>query len=272
MFVCPVPKISQVMMKWQRQTSHLGRFTLLQNGRRATQLGRFTLWHNGGRAKCSFVRCRKYHKSWWDGAAKLHISVDLLCCTTAAELHNSVDLLWGTTAAELHNSVDLLCGTTAAGLHNSVDSLCGTTAAELNNPVSLMRAPGVAHIFQRQWRAILKYEGLMIRSKTLLKLLNALEDNSTNTERVKVRQNVSNRLKVRQMCVDDKCNLEKTSLINCTGHPIITERPKQIRGCVLVPRTQSISVEIPSCRLYYMQHYVNVKNISYKFTSLNFAK
>ena len=50
--------------------------------------------------------------------------------------------------ATLHNSVDLLCGTTAAGLHNSVDSLCGTTTAELNNPVSLMRAPGVAHIFQ----------------------------------------------------------------------------------------------------------------------------
>ena len=64
--------------------------------------------------KCSFVRCRKYHKSWWNGAAELHISVDLLCGTTAAELHNSVDLLCGTTAAELHNSVDLLCGTTAA--------------------------------------------------------------------------------------------------------------------------------------------------------------
>ena len=49
MFVCPVPKISQVMM---------------------------------------------------NGAAELHISVDLLCGTTSAELHNSVDLLCGTTAAE----------------------------------------------------------------------------------------------------------------------------------------------------------------------------
>ena len=47
MFVCPVPKISQVMMKWRRRASHLGRFTLWHNGRRATQLGRFTLWHNG---------------------------------------------------------------------------------------------------------------------------------------------------------------------------------------------------------------------------------
>ena len=51
--------------------------------------------------KCSFVWCRKYHKSWSNGAAELHISVDLLSGTTAAGLHNSVDLLCGTTAAEL---------------------------------------------------------------------------------------------------------------------------------------------------------------------------
>ena len=42
-----MPKISQVMMKWCRRASHLGRFTLWNNGRRATQVGRFTLWHNG---------------------------------------------------------------------------------------------------------------------------------------------------------------------------------------------------------------------------------
>ena len=83
--------------------------------------------------KCSFVWCRKYHKSWSNGAAELHISVDLLCGTTAAELHNSVDLRCDTTAAELHNSVNLLCGlTTATELHNSVDLLCDTKAAELN--------------------------------------------------------------------------------------------------------------------------------------------
>ena len=39
--------------------------------------------------KCSFVRCRKYHKSWSNGAAELHITLDLLCGTTAAELHNN---------------------------------------------------------------------------------------------------------------------------------------------------------------------------------------
>ena len=32
-----------------------------------------------------FVRCRKYHKSWWNGAAEFQISVDLLCGTTAVE-------------------------------------------------------------------------------------------------------------------------------------------------------------------------------------------
>ena len=38
------------------------------------------------------------------------------------------------------------------------------------------------------------------------------------------------------MCVDDECNLEKTSVINCTGHPIMHRTPNTIiRGCVLVP-------------------------------------
>ena len=39
MFVCPVPKISQVMMKWRRRASHRGRFTLWHNSRRAKQPG-----------------------------------------------------------------------------------------------------------------------------------------------------------------------------------------------------------------------------------------
>ena len=33
-----MPKISQVMIKWRRRASHLGRLTLWHNGRRATQL------------------------------------------------------------------------------------------------------------------------------------------------------------------------------------------------------------------------------------------
>ena len=40
-------------MRWRRQASHLGRFTLWCNRRQATQLGRFSLWHNGRRAKQS---------------------------------------------------------------------------------------------------------------------------------------------------------------------------------------------------------------------------
>ena len=44
------------------------------------------------------------------------------------------------------------------------------------------------------------------------------------SQHVKVRQNVSNRLKARQMCVDTNAISEKNSLINCTGHPIIMHR------------------------------------------------
>ena len=64
MFVCPVPKVSQVMIQWRRRAIH-----------------------NSVDLLCGTT------------AAELHNSVDLLCGTTAAELHNSVDLLCGTTAA-----------------------------------------------------------------------------------------------------------------------------------------------------------------------------
>ena len=86
---------------------------------------------NNIQLKCSFVQCRKYHKSWWNGAAELHISVDLLCGTTDAELHNS-----------------------------PVNLLCGTTDAELNNPVWCMHQE--SHAFSKE-----KYEGL-IQSKISL--------------------------------------------------------------------------------------------------------
>ena len=64
MFVCPVPKISRVMMKWCRRASHLGRFTLWNNGRRATQLGRFTLWHHG-RLATQLSRFTLWHNRRW---------------------------------------------------------------------------------------------------------------------------------------------------------------------------------------------------------------
>ena len=75
MFVCPVPKISQVMMPDGPSELHIVVDLLC---------GTST-------------------------AAELHIEVDLLCGTTAADLlHNSVDLLCGTTAAELNNPVSLM--------------------------------------------------------------------------------------------------------------------------------------------------------------------
>ena len=93
----------------------------------------YKLFLINNRVKVFVCLVRKYHKSWSNSAAEVHISVDLLCGTTAAEIHNSVDLLCGTMAAELHSSVNLVCGlTTATELHNSVDLLCDTKAAELN--------------------------------------------------------------------------------------------------------------------------------------------
>ena len=46
MLIIYIIELSPVM-KRRRRASHLGRFTLWNNGRRATQLGRFTLWHYG---------------------------------------------------------------------------------------------------------------------------------------------------------------------------------------------------------------------------------
>ena len=62
MLVCPGPKLSQVMIKWRRQASRLGRFTFWNNGRRATQLGRFkcTLWHHG-RLATQLIRFTSWH-------------------------------------------------------------------------------------------------------------------------------------------------------------------------------------------------------------------
>ena len=55
MFVCPVPKISQVMMKWCRRASHLGRLDLLIVAQRPlsyyTNRYIYFMWHNGRRAK-----------------------------------------------------------------------------------------------------------------------------------------------------------------------------------------------------------------------------
>ena len=80
MFLCPVPKISHVKMKWcrwasylgrftlwnnsRRRASHLDRFTLWNNGRRATQLGRFTLWHYG-RLATQLSRFTLRHNRRW---------------------------------------------------------------------------------------------------------------------------------------------------------------------------------------------------------------
>ena len=118
------------MMKWHSRASHLGRFTLWYNSRRATtQLGRFTLGRNGHRA----TKLDRF-TLWNNGRRDTQLGrFSLYMCGTTdgrrATTQRDKFTLCGRTAAELHNTVDLLCGRTAA--------------AELNNPVSLMHAPGV---------------------------------------------------------------------------------------------------------------------------------
>ena len=155
MFVCPVPKISQVKMKRRHQASHLGRDTLWHNGRWATtQLGRFTLCgttvaklpHNSVNLLCVAQRLPSYYTT----------RLDLLCVAQRPPRYYTL------------NSVRfILCGTTTVQLHNLVDLLCRTTAVELKHTFSKdSDEPG--------W----KYEGL-IQNKILLRVLNTLED-STN--------------------------------------------------------------------------------------------
>ena len=95
--------------------------------------------------KCSFVQCRKYHKSWSNGTAELQISVDLLCGTSVAELHNSVDLLCDTLAAELHNSVNFPCGT--IDCLQSTFSLLNSSSSYLIQRVCTTRR----YYYQREW-------------------------------------------------------------------------------------------------------------------------
>ena len=120
MFVCPVRKISQVIMKWRRRASHLGRFILWHNGRRAPKVGRFTFRHNFRRATQLGRFTLKYNERWATQLGKF--------------------TLWNK----------------------------GRRARQ----PGLMHTAGVAHIFQKQWRTMLKMwvEGL-IQSKINGKLL-----------------------------------------------------------------------------------------------------
>ena len=78
--------------------------------------------------KCSFVRFRKYQKLWSNGAAEPHIS----------ELHLGRFTLW-------HNG-------------RRATQLCRFTLWHKGRRTKpgLMHARGVADIFQRQWRTMLK--------------------------------------------------------------------------------------------------------------------
>ena len=83
MFVCPVPKISQVMMPGGAAELHIAvDSTLWHNRRRVSFRVRFTLWHNCRRPTTQFGRFT-------------------LRGTTAAELHNSVSLMHAPAVAHI---------------------------------------------------------------------------------------------------------------------------------------------------------------------------
>ena len=99
--------------------------------------------------KCSFVQCRKYHTSWWKGAAELHISVDLLC-GIATQLGRFT--LWHYSRLATQLSRFTLW-------HNRrwVPQLAGKFTLWNNGlrakQPGLMHTPGVARTFQRKiWR------------------------------------------------------------------------------------------------------------------------
>ena len=158
--------------------------------------------------KCSFVWCRKYHKSWWDGVVELHISVDLLCGTRAAETFETWTF-WKIQQKQIDNRPSA----------NSWKKY-------------VLRFTKIQQTFKR-WTL---YED---RIKDLSKRLTARE-----SPRELVRQGEAKRKQAPQSEANvcrrrRQMQSRKTSLINCTGDPIM--QPTQIRGCVLVPRTQLFS-------------------------------
>ena len=220
MFVCPLPKISQVKMKRRRRASHLSRDTLWQNGRWATiQLSRFTLWHNGHRATTQLGRFT-------------------LCGTTAAELlHHSVDLLCGTTATELlHNSVGLFCGTTAAepkqpGFIDACTRGRIHFSKTVTNHADNMKASSKVKFYSGCW-TLWKIQQTTDKHRSISMLYEDKQQRwmprthesqceLAHQSEAKRKQSLQSEANVCR----HKCNLEKTSLINCTGHSIMHRTP-----------------------------------------------
>ena len=143
------------MIKWRCRASHLGRFTLWNNSRWATQfdkftshLGRFTLWHNGCWATQlgRFTLWHKGHRAtqlgtftlWHDGRRATQLGTFTLWHNGRRATQLSKFTLW----------------------HNGRWTKPG-----------LMHSQGVADIFQRQWRVMLKNMKAKSKVKFSSKLL-----------------------------------------------------------------------------------------------------
>ena len=183
MFVCPVPKISQVMIKRCRQASHLGRFTLWhngrparfnlwRNGRRATQLGRFTLWHNGRRQLNSLFQAPRFSGPLNWESAKTKIK--------RKETGASRDGLFAfPLLSRLPHYLRAWNRLSAPQLSRFILWRNGRRAKQPGFIGACIRSH--THFPNTVTNHAEKYEGL-IQSKIWLRVLNALED-STNTDR-----------------------------------------------------------------------------------------
>ena len=92
----------------------------------------------------------------------------------------------------------------------------------------------------RRFSTLLKDERF---TKTSLRRQNSSRGHTNHylSSRVKMRQNESKRLKARQMCVattTTNATSKKPPLLIAQDTQKCTEHSTQIRGCVLVPRTQ----------------------------------
>ena len=158
--------------------------------------------------KCSFVRCRKYHKSLSNGAAELHISVDLLCGTTAAELNP----VWC-----MHQESQTFSKDSKLKFNSELlkDERFGRFSK--HRPMYALRR------FSKLFKRWTLYEDSI--SDPRLKTFERWTSRTQKSPHELARQSEAKRRQAphseANVCRRRKCNLKKTSLINCTGHPIM---------------------------------------------------
>ena len=155
---------------------------------------------------------------------------------TSAELRNSVDLLWSTTNAELHNSVNLHCGTKAAEPDNAVWCIqqeSHTFSKNSEEPCWKMWVEGLIQSkingkllkderferFSKQCNAYAFWRQNSRPQQTFERWAPRAPESPSEL----ARQSEAKRKQAPQS--EAKMQSQKTSLINCTEHPIMHRTP-----------------------------------------------